>query len=40
MNIVELLQDLAKKDIRLWLEDQQLRFSAPEGAMTGDVISL
>ncbi len=40
MNIVELLQDLANKDIRLWLEDEQLRFSAPEGAMTGDVISL
>ena len=39
MNIVTLLQDLATKDIRLWLEEGQLRFSAPDGAMTPDVIS-
>ena len=39
MNIITLLQDLAEKDIRLWLEEGQLRFSAPEGAMSPDVIS-
>jgi len=45
MNIVNLLQELAAKDIRLWLETEdpehqgQLRFSAPDGAMTGDIIA-
>lgn len=34
MNIIALLADLAKADIRLWLDDGQLRFNAPEGAMT------
>ncbi|CBL45102.1 Non-ribosomal peptide synthetase modules and related proteins [gamma proteobacterium HdN1] len=39
MNIVELLSTLAKKDIRLWLEGENLRFSAPEGVFTGEVKS-
>lgn len=34
MTLAQLLVDLATKDISLWLEDGQLRFSAPEGAMT------
>lgn len=34
MNVVELLASLAKLDIRLWLEGDNLRFSAPEGAFT------
>jgi amino acid adenylation domain-containing protein len=29
-----LLTDLKSRDIRLWVEDGRLRFSAPEGAMT------
>jgi len=38
MNIViQLLAELAEKDIRLWLEDGKLKFSAPEGAMTANV---
>ena len=38
MNIViQLLAELAEKDIRLWLEDGKLKFSAPEGAMTAHV---
>ena len=39
MNIVNLVKDLAKQDIRLWLEEGQLRFSAPEGAMTPDILN-
>ena len=34
MNVVEFLASLAKLDIRLWLEGDNLRFSAPEGAFT------
>lgn len=37
MSVVELLSSLAKKDIRLWLENDNLRFSAPEGAFTPEV---
>ena len=37
MNVVEFLASLAKKDIRLWLEGENLRFSAPEGAFTPDI---
>jgi amino acid adenylation domain-containing protein len=39
MNVVSLLAELANADIRLWLEEGQLRFSAPEGAMTEARIS-
>ena len=39
MNAVSLITSLAEKDIRLWLEDGNLRYSAPEGAMTPDIIS-
>ncbi|CAA0123883.1 Tyrocidine synthase 3 [BD1-7 clade bacterium] len=38
MTIVSLIAQLAEQDIRLWLEDGQLRYSAPEGAMTPDII--
>lgn len=38
MNIVSLLNQLAKKDIRLWLDHSQLRYNAPEGAMTADIV--
>lgn len=37
MSVVELLSSLAKKDIRLWLEGENLRFSAPEGAFTAEI---
>lgn len=37
MNVVDLLASLAKLDIRLWLEGENLRFSAPEGAFTGSI---
>lgn len=39
MNVVSLLNQLAQKDIRLWLENGQLRYNAPEGAMTPEVIA-
>jgi amino acid adenylation domain-containing protein len=39
MNVVSLITQLAKQDIRLWLEDGNLRYSAPDGAMTSDVIA-
>ncbi|RLT97980.1 non-ribosomal peptide synthetase [Ketobacter sp.] len=37
MNVVEFLASLAKQDIRLWLEGENLRFSAPEGAFTPEI---
>ena len=37
MNVVDLLASLAKLDIRLWLEGENLRFNAPEGVFTGAV---
>ncbi|HET8706699.1 MAG TPA: hypothetical protein VFM46_10390, partial [Pseudomonadales bacterium] len=37
MTVVEFIASLAKKDIRLWLEGPNLRFSAPEGALTPDL---
>ena len=37
MSVVELLSFLAKKDIRLWLDGENLRFSAPEGAFTAEI---
>ncbi len=39
MNVVEFLSSLAKKDIRLWLEGENLRFSAPDGVFTGELKS-
>lgn len=39
MTVVEFIASLAKKDIRLWLEGPNLRFSAPEGAITADLRS-
>ena len=40
MNAVILINQLAEQDIRLWLEQEQLRYSAPDGAMTGELIAL
>lgn len=37
MNVVEFLSSLAKKDIRLWLDGENLRFSAPEGAFSAEL---
>ncbi|MEM7125917.1 MAG: amino acid adenylation domain-containing protein [Chloroflexota bacterium] len=37
--IEELLQILASLDIRLWLEDDSLRYSAPEGVMTTELLA-
>ncbi|MVF12546.1 amino acid adenylation domain-containing protein [Ketobacter sp. MCCC 1A13808] len=37
MNVVEFLASLSKLDIRLWLEGENLRFSAPEGAFTPEI---
>lgn len=34
MSVIELIQQLDQQNIRLWLEDGQLRFSAPKGGMS------
>ncbi|NRB37046.1 MAG: amino acid adenylation domain-containing protein [Pseudomonadales bacterium] len=39
MNIISLISELAQQDIRLWLDDGNLAYSAPDGAMTPDVIA-
>lgn len=39
LNVVELLGDLAARDITLWLEDGQLRFRAPRTGMPPEVIA-
>jgi len=36
-SILAFLSELAERDIRLWLEDGQLRFNAPEGVFTVEV---
>ena len=33
MSVIALITELTEQDIRLWLEDGQLRFSAPKGGM-------
>lgn len=38
MAVVSLITTLAQHDIRLWLENDQLKYSAPDGAMTADII--
>src|SRR5690554_387810 len=40
MNAVTLINQLAEYDIRLWLEQEQLRYSAPDGAMTVELMAL
>lgn len=37
MSVIEFLTQLAEKDIRLWVEDGKLRFSAAEGAFTEEI---
>ena len=37
MRVIDLISQLNEQDIRLWLENGQLRFSAPKGAMTESV---
>ncbi len=39
MNVVSLIAQLAEQDIRLRLEEGNLRYSAPDGAMTPAIIS-
>ncbi|MGB1249076.1 MAG: amino acid adenylation domain-containing protein, partial [Candidatus Promineifilaceae bacterium] len=39
MNIVEFYLDLAARDIALWTEDDKLRFRAPKGAMTQQIVA-
>jgi amino acid adenylation domain-containing protein len=39
MNVVSLIARLAEQDIRLRLEDGNLRYSAPDGAMTPEIVS-
>ncbi len=34
MSVIELITELTQQDIRLWLEDGQLRFSAPKSGMS------
>ncbi|MBN8737908.1 MAG: hypothetical protein BGP24_07775 [Lysobacterales bacterium 69-70] len=36
MSLVELIRDLAARDIRLWVEAGELKFSAPAGAFDAD----
>jgi amino acid adenylation domain-containing protein len=37
MNIVEFLSDLNRLEIKLWLEEEKLRYKAPKGAMTAEI---
>ena len=39
MNVIELIQQLDQQNIRLWLEDGQLRFSAPKGGMSDTLLN-
>jgi amino acid adenylation domain-containing protein len=38
MTVHELISDLRRKDVRLWLEGSTLRYSAPQGALTPPLI--
>ncbi|MCA9491352.1 MAG: hypothetical protein KC621_15580, partial [Myxococcales bacterium] len=38
-SIHELIDSLRHRQIRLWLEEDRLRFSAPEGAMSGELLA-
>lgn len=38
MALIDLFNELAEKDIQLWLDGDNLQFSAPEGAMTDAII--
>jgi amino acid adenylation domain-containing protein len=40
MTLVELLSTLHKRDIRLWVEDGRLRYDAPAGSLTPDLLAL
>ena len=37
MSVVELLTRLRQRDIRVWCEAGQLRYSAPSGALTPEL---
>ncbi|MCY4044353.1 MAG: amino acid adenylation domain-containing protein [Cellvibrionales bacterium] len=39
MALIDLFNTLASKDIQLWLEGDNLQFSAPEGAMTDSLLA-
>ena len=35
---IEILKDLKKRKIRIWIEDGELRYQAPKGAMSPELI--
>ncbi len=39
MSVDSLIADLSRQDVRLWIQDDQLHFDGPEGAITHDVLS-
>ena len=39
MSIQELLSQLVKLDIKLWVEGERLRYNAPQGAMTPELLA-
>ncbi len=39
MSADSLIADLSRQDVRLWIQDDQLHFDGPEGAITDDVLS-
>ncbi len=40
MNLQKLLSDLRERDIRVWVENEQLKYRAPKGAMSAELKSL
>ena len=39
LNVVELLSDLAAREITLWVEGDQLRYRAPKAALTPQIVT-
>ena len=37
MTIVEFLSDLNRLGIKIWLEDEKLKYQAPKGAITEEI---
>jgi amino acid adenylation domain-containing protein len=37
MSITDLIADLSQRDVRLWLDGDQLRFKAPQGSLTAEL---
>jgi amino acid adenylation domain-containing protein len=40
MNLVELLDSLVKQNVRFWVEDDRLKYRAPRGALTSDILNI